>query len=310
MFRRFCVCMLIASPAVTFGADKTMMELQRDVANLQESVKQLQRSQDEKLAQILVLVQQALGSSTDAKTAVAVIQSGLQQSLRDTQDKVVPPVAALSTRMDQMAGDFRTLEGAVQDLNSALTKIQTQLTDVNNGLKVLQTPAPAPPAQPGAGPGGSAAGAAPAIPPMSATDLYAAAQRDYSGGQFDLALQEYADYLKYYGNTSQAPAAQFYIGYVHYSQKDYEAAARDFDAVLEKYPDDNVRAPQAALYKGLSLRQIPGRKTDAAAEFRQLIQDYPKNENATKACAQLQSLGYNCPGKAPAKAPAKKTTKK
>lgn len=304
MFRRFCACLLIAVPAATFGADKAMMDLQRDVAQLQESVKQLQRSQDEKFAKIEVLVQQALGSSNDANKAVAVIQSGLQQGLRDTENRVVPPVAGLSTRMDQMSNDFRTLEGAVQDLNAALTKIQTQLTDVNNGLKVLQTPPPAPPA-PAAG--GSAAASSPGVPPMSATDLYAAAQRDYSGGQPELAVQEFAEYLKYYGNTSQAPAAQFYIGYTHYTQKDYATAAQDFDAVLEKYPDDNVRAPEAAYYKGLSLKQIPGRKTDAATEFLQLIKDYPDTENAKKACVQLQSLGRNCPVKAaPAKAPAKK----
>ena len=64
MFRRFCVCMLIASPAITFGANKAIMDLQRDVAQLQESVKQLQRSQDERLAKIEVLVTQALGAPT------------------------------------------------------------------------------------------------------------------------------------------------------------------------------------------------------------------------------------------------------
>jgi TolA-binding protein len=309
MFRRICACLLIASPAVVFGADKTMMELQRDMSNLQDQIKALQRSQDERFAKLEVLVQQALGSSTDANKSVYAIQTSLQQSLRDTQDKVVPPVAALSTRMDQMAENLGNLEGAVKDLNSSLNKIQTQLTDVKNALTVLQTPAPAPPAQPGAPPGGSAI-AAPAMPPMSAMDMYANAQRDYSGGQLDLALQEFTEYLKYYDKTAQAPAAQFYIGYIHYSQKDYETAAQDFDAVLEKYSDDNVKAPDAAYYKGLSLKQIPGHLNDAVKEFLQLIKDYPNNENAKKACTQLQSVGRNCPGKVPAKAPAKKTTKK
>lgn len=97
--------------------------------------------------------------------------------------------------------------------------MQSQLTDLNNAVKVMQLPAAPPPAQPGspqvAPPGGAEPVAA--MPPISATDLFANAQRDRSGGHYDLALQEYADYLKYYGNTSQAPSAQFYIGLIDLS---------------------------------------------------------------------------------------------
>ena len=61
-----------------------------------------------------------------------------------------------------------------------------------------------------------------------------------------IALQERdQDYLRCYGNTDLAPNAQYYIGWIHYSQADYPSAANDFDAVLEKYPDNNNKMADA-----------------------------------------------------------------
>src|ERR1019366_7065349 len=78
---------------------------------------------------------------------------------------------------------------------------------------------------------------APDTPTISAQDLYANANRDRGGKKYDLALQEYEQYLKWYGNTALAPNAQYYIGDIHSRQKDFEAAVHDFDTVLEKYSD-------------------------------------------------------------------------
>src|ERR1017187_3723966 len=103
MFRRICAWILIASPAVAFAADNATLQLQRDIASLQEQVKELQSSQNEKLAALTALVTQLAGNSNETSKSVAVLQSGLQQSLQSTQDKVVTPVAGLSTRMDQMS---------------------------------------------------------------------------------------------------------------------------------------------------------------------------------------------------------------
>jgi TolA-binding protein len=307
MFRRICACILIASPAVAFGADNATLQLQRDIASLQEQVKELQNSQNEKFAALLELVRQAVGNATDASKSAFALQSSLQQSLQSTQDKVVTPVAGLSTRMDQMSNDLRTLGNAVSDLQAILAKMHDQLTDLNNAVKVLQTPPPAPPpavSVPGATPAGL-----PAVPPISATDLYNNADRDHHGGHLDLALQEFSDYLKYYPDTAQAAAAQFYIGFIHYGQNDYETAAQDFQNVVDKYPDDATRVPEAMYYKGLSLQHMTGHKTEASQEYKELIQQFPKNDNAKKACTQLTVLGVHCPTAAPA-APAKSARKK
>ena len=308
MFRRFAVCALIAAGLITLApmrspaASKEIMELQRDVAGLQEQLRQLKESQDKQLAALTVLVQQALDTSKTSTTGVAVIQSNLQQTLRDMEAKVVAPVAGVTTRLDGMDQDMRTMQQSMSDLNASVNKLQQQLSDLNKAVSILQAPPPPPPAStttvPGVGGtvggGGMAGAAAPSAPApcAPASQLFPDANSDRGAGNYDLALKEYNDYLRCYGNLPLAPAAQFYIGVIHSLQGDNESAVQDFDAVLEKYPDNN-KTPDALFAKGLALVKL-GRRTDGADEFAELIKRFPKNDLATKACDQRKSMGLGC----------------
>jgi len=299
--RRLCVPLLFILPACSFAASREIQELQRDVGLLQQAVQQLQRSQDEKMAALTELVRQALDASNRANTAVAVIQNNLQQNIREQEKSVVTPVVTLGTKFDQMSNDFRTVQQAVSDVTTLMSKLQAQVTDLSNAVKTMQAPAAPPPPLGGTTP--QAGGA----PPMSATDLYTNAMRDRSGGKYDLALQGFSDYLRYYGNTDLAPNAQFQIADIHFAQGDFDNALKEFDMVLEKYPDNNKTAD--ALYmKGMTLVKL-GRRTQGAEEFKELIKRYPNNDLSKKACAQLTNMGLKC-GSAPRAAAPKKTTKK
>ncbi len=297
--RYLCVLALVALPVSAPAASREIQELQRDVGLLQEQVKNLQASQDQKLAAIQAMVQQAIDNANRANTGVAVIQNGFGQNLKDLENKVVTPVVSLGTRMDQMSNDFRNLQNAVADLTTIINKLQAQLTDVNNAIKVLQTPPPAPPPQTSGGaPPAAAAGvpgspAAASAPTMSADDLYAAALRDRTSGNLPLALEEFNQYLQWYGNTNLAANAQYYIAYIHYSQGDYDDAVREFDLVLEKYPSDNNKIPDALYYKGMSLTRV-GKRTQGSEEFKKLLKDYPKSDYSRQACDQLTSMGLRC----------------
>jgi tol-pal system protein YbgF len=306
MFRRFFVFLALLATAITLApersdaASKEIQELQRDIAQLQDQVKQLQQAQDKSFAALTVLSQQALDAANRANTAVAVIQSSIQQNLRDQQEKVVAPVVGLSTRMDSLSNDFRQVSQAVGDLTQMVSLLKSQLSDINNSVKVLSTP-PVPPPGGATGPGGVPLSTQ--MPQMSSGDLYLAADHDRQGGNFDLALQEFNDYLKFYGTGDHAPDAQYYIAQIHFSRGDYESAANEFDMVLEKYPE-NGRTKDAMLYKGLSLVKS-GKRSAGAAEFTDLINHYPRTDQADKACSQLISLGLHCPA-APARTGAKK----
>lgn len=314
MFRRILACSVFAAAMLSFtptpssGASKEIQELQRDVAQLQDQLKQMQQSQDRQLAEIRVLVQQSLAAANDAGKSVAVIQSGFQQNLRDQESKVVAPVVGLNTRMDQMSQEMRTMQQAMSDLTGLISKMQTQLTDLGNAVKVMSAPAPPPPGATSAPVGEASTGAggpppAGGAPTISATDLYNNANRDRSAGKLDLALQEYQDYLRWYGNTELAPNAQYYIAWIHASQGDFANAIREYDAVLEKYPDNN-KTPDAMYGKGVALSKM-GRRTDGAREFQELAKRFPTHALAGQACTQLSNMGLKCPAPGRTSAPSK-----
>ena len=305
MFRRFAVYALFAAVALSFlpqrapAASKEIMELQRDVAGLQEQLRLLKESQDKQLAALTVLVQQALETSKSSTTGVAVIQNNLSQSLKEMESKVQAPVAGLSARLDGMDQDMRTLQQSVGDLNASVNKVQQQLTDLQHAVAILATPAPPPPAaanSPAPGsttvPGIAPAASAAPEPCAPASQLYPDGNSDRTAGKYDLALKEYADYLRCYGNLPLAPNAQYYIGWIHSQTGDNEAAVQDFDSVLEKYPD-NSKTADAMYAKGLALVKL-GRRTDGADEFAELIKHYPKHDLAVKACDQRKAMGLGC----------------
>ena len=90
-----------------------MIELQRDVAQLQESMRLLQQSIDTKMAQLQVLAQQSLDSSNRANTSVSDLARSIQSSGADLGKQVLQPMANMSTRIDGMAQDLQALQAGV-----------------------------------------------------------------------------------------------------------------------------------------------------------------------------------------------------
>ena len=299
--RAFLVPALLLIPSFSFAASREIQELQRDVAQLQDMVRALQQSQNEKLAALTVMVQQAADAASKANTSVAVLDSSIRQTLRDQEKNVVGPVAGVGAKVDQMTTAFQALQESVADIAGRLSKLQAQMLDMQNAVKTINAPPPPPPAGTTSSPG--AAGS----PPVPAETLYANAQRDRLGGKPELALQEFADFLKYYPTMELAPNAQYYIAEIHFSQGDLDAALQEFDQVLEKYPDNNKTAD--ALYmKGQTLVKL-GRRTQGGQEFQELIKRYPGSDLAGKACTQLKAMGLRCAATRPAPA-AKKTARR
>jgi tol-pal system protein YbgF len=172
-----------------------------------------------------------------------------------------------------MASDFQALRESVASLNARFGKLDQQLLDISTALKTLQAP-PAPPS------------AAPTA--LSSEALYQNAVRDKDGGSLDLALKGFNDYLQTYGATYQAPAAQYYVGEIHYRRGELDEAVAAFDAVLEKFPVNDM-TPDAHYMKGMALRK-QGETAKARAEFQTLIKRFPNNELALKARSELKAL--------------------
>jgi len=287
-FSRTIVALFVLAP-LSFGANKDIQELQRDLAMLQDQVRTLQSSVDQKVSALQTLLQQTLDSVNRTNTAVAVMENRFNDALKQQQQSVSGPVLTVNTKLDQMSEDFRAVRESVLDMNTRMGKLDAKMADLQNLINTIRTPPPPPPAPAGTSPtdGQPQAGA----PPLSADVTYTNAYRDYLGGKYDLAMQEFNDYLKYYKDTQLAPNVQYYIGMIYYNKQDYADALQGFDAVLEHYPDNN-KTPDAHYMKGQSLVGL-GKNDAAAREFRDVYNRYSDTEIGAKAKARLKDMGLN-----------------
>jgi len=284
--KRLLVIGLVLVPAMMVGQKKEdLQSIQRDVAQLQEQVKQLQSSQDAKMAALQGMLQQAVEASNKVASGMTAMEHDISTKLNEQQTKLVTPVATLGTKVDQMSDDFRSVSTNVSDLVRRMGTLDSKLKDISDAIRTLSAPALTPP--PAAGVGGTASQVAPP-PGVSAETMWQNAFRDYSGGKQDMALTEFMEYVKTFPDTENAPNAQWYVGYMYFNAGQFEDAVKAFDAVL-KMPE-NPKTPEALYYKGVSLMK-GDRRTEAGATFKEFLKRYPTHTHVANVHAHLRTLG-------------------
>ena len=130
---------------------------------------------------------------------------------------------------------------------------------------------------------------APAAPPASADALYSNGLRDINGKHYDLAAQEFQDYLKYYSDTDLASNAQFYLGEIAFMQGEYQRALDAYNKVVENYPK-SFKTASSRMRKGFCLAEL-GQKAAAIRELRTVVRQYPGTDEAKRSAAKLRELG-------------------
>ena len=295
---------LLVSPATSLAQNKQYVELQRDVALMQDQLRAMQRGQDEKFGALEVLLKQIAESTNRANAAVAVLESKMTDKFAQQEKQMALPLANMGTKVDAMGSDLGGVREAVNDLVSKIGKMQGQLVDLASLVKICAEKPLTPPAplQPPAAEPVKQAGTQPAeCAGTSSEDLFNNAVRDSRAGNSDLAVQEFQNYLKCYGTTDMAPTALYNVGVIYYMRGDHENAISTFDKVMGDYPG-NTKIPDTMLLKGRSLGKI-GQKEEARKEFRSLIAKFPDSESASKARVDMNALS-------PAKATPTTTKKK
>ena len=121
------------------------LSIQRDVAQLQDQVKQLQAGQDQKIATLESLIRQALDESGKVSSAAAALQRTLSERLDEQQARVEAPIAALGTKVDQSGDDVRAARENLADLTRRMANLDNKLADISSAVRTLSTPAAAPP---------------------------------------------------------------------------------------------------------------------------------------------------------------------
>jgi tol-pal system protein YbgF len=260
------LCLLGAAPA--FGVSREIVQLQTQVQALQDSMARMQQAFDERMGIMKNLIEQSTDNINKMTSAVENLQKSVQQSGADS-----------GSRVDQLSGQIQALHDSLDELKARVAKVSKQMDDMNAAKENLQ------PGAPGA--------AAPAQQPPQAQAppadiLYNNALRDYNAAKYQLAQQEFNDYLKFYGNTDLAGNAQFYVAEIEYRQGNYPQAIKDYDTVLEQYPGGNKTAA-AQLKKGYALLES-GQRDAGVRELRSLINRYPRSIEATQARDRIRRL--------------------
>ncbi len=282
-------------PAPAGAVAREIIELQTGVTQLIQGQQNMQTEITQNAAVQRTLIEQSLDSVNKLNSSMSAVQ-------KTTQDFS----AASGARLDTMGTQVQGLSDNVADLQARVGKLDQKLTDIQNTLQnvdsKLASPAPpagsAPPSammQPGGGgpnvptipPGGPAAMAS--GPPASADVLYSNALRDINGKHYDLATQEFQDYMKYYGDTDLASNAQFYLGEVGFMQGQYQVALDAYNKVIENYPK-SFKTASARMRKGFCLAEL-GQKASAVRELRAVVRLYPGTDEAKRAAAKLHEMG-------------------
>src|ERR1700730_18197693 len=275
----------LTGPKPVEAVAREIIELQRDVTNVLQGQKDLSSQMTQDHTVMKTLVEQ----SGDNVGKLNATMSSLQKSVQDVQ-------ATSGARLDTMSTQVQGLSDNLEEIKSRLGKLNQQLVDLQNSVQSLDakisgtSPAPAAgTATPAASAGSSPIPSAVPSGAPSADTLYSNGLRDITSGKYDLARSEFQDYLKYYGDTDLASNAQFYLGEIAYSQKQYRQSVAEYDIVLSNYPKSFKLAP-ALLKKGMALIEL-GQKTTAVRELREVVRRYPGTEEDRRARAKLKELG-------------------
>jgi tol-pal system protein YbgF len=271
------LAVVLAAATPAFPVSKEIIQLQTQVQQLQDQMARMQQSFDERMG----VMRQLVEASSDKMNQINASMGEVQKAIKAQQ-------ADGGARADQLSGQIQALNDSLDELKARLVKVGNQL----DAMQAAQTTLPA-----GVAPGQQPANQQQQAPPPDV--LYNNGLRDYQGGKYDLAAQEFGDYLKFYPNTDLAGNAQFYTAELEYRQGNYEQAVKDYDKVLEQYPGGN-KAPAAQLKKGFALLEL-GRKAEGVKELESLTARYPRSLEAQQARERLRKLGA---------VPASRTTRK
>src|SRR5271155_4729474 len=283
-------------PGPASAVSREMIDLQHDVTTLLQGQKDMatQITQDHTVMKTLI------EQSSDNVGKLNATMSSVQKSVQDVQ-------ANSGARLDTMSTQVQGLSDNLEEIKSRLGKLNQQLVDLQSAVQGIDSKvsgsSPATGSTPTAGSsakpssnGSPSDGTASASPAPSADMLYSNGLRDITSGKYDLARQEFLDYLKYYSDTDLASNAQFYLGEIAYAQKQYQDAVAEYEKVLTGYPKSFKLAP-ARLKKGMALIAL-GQKTAGVRELREVIRRYPKTDEDRIAEGELKKLGVSVSGAA------------
>ena len=259
---------LVVSPSWGYaGTKEEIVRLQSDVLQLQEQIRLLQKSTDDR------------GN---------VLKSLLEQ----LNDQIAKSNLAMENLTQAMSGQKAEVGTAVSSLRQEIQKLSVKLDDTNNRIAGLyqkvedsQVKASSLRNVPSASSEGSGG--------VEPDQVYSQAYNDYLMGNYDLAITGFQDFLTNYPNSEYADNAMHYLGVCYFEQNRYEQAIQAFDQVINLYPKGD-KTP-VAYFKKAAAYQALQKNNEAVDTWKKLYTLFPDSQEAKLAAQELEKLGVPLP---------------
>jgi len=252
------------SLSLAFGGTKEeIVRLQSDVLQLQNQIRMLQKTVDEKEGMILSLLEQVNDQVAKGNLAfddmLAAVNGAKAQtsSLEQSIGAVVDQLELLSTKLDETNSRVASLHRKLEDNQMQVQSLRTLPEDVTAEVEPDR--------------------------------VYSATYNDYLMGNYSLAVSGFQDFLANFPDSEYADNAAYYLGDSYLKQGRHELAIQAFDQVINLYPKGD-KTPVAYYKKALALEEQQ-RLDQAIDTLKKLVKLHSTSPEAELAKQQLAKLG-------------------
>jgi len=277
---KICFFVLItaiaAIPSARAGTKEELIRLQNEIRAIQADVSESNMKTSERLDVIYSLLTQLNDEIARSNSALTRLGATFNNRTEDARGQEM-----------SLLSEIRDLTQKIDDLSIGYSVLAQQFNDYRAQSTMR------------AGVGSS----------LSAETMFNQAMRDYTQGDFEMAVEGFTAYVDTYPGGETAARALLYTGESYSGLNRLREAVDAYTRLVNGYPQTAVIPP--ALYKRAKIELALQEREDAIADFRDVVERFPNAPEADLARVELQLLeSAPKPKTAPkAQTPAKKTSR-
>lgn len=233
--------------------EEERLKVNRDIANLQEQIYELERSQTE--------------LKGDLRRAMEEVDRKMDD--RSSQANMQEQVYSLQETLSQF-------EARIQDLDSKISDVGRTRTEVAT--------APMQPVE------GDTSVPIESVSGEVVESQFNKAYLDFNRGKYDVAVLGFEGVLENFPNSPYTDACYYYLGRSHLETKDYQKAGENFRVITTQYTKGDF-IKQAMYYEGQCYYYL-NQHSKAILTLRDLIKQFPGTQEGMLAKQFLKKAGY------------------